>query len=366
MIRLWTLWRRRSSGRGLLGLALLAVALSGAAALPALSAPIALGVMGDSLSDEYQFNGRGYASNWVEQLATAGTVNFGASGSYAAPRYQGFAYNWALSGATSATVLSGGQATGLAGQIPSAGIGYAMLVIGANDFAPGSTAYDSIYNGTWNTAQINSYVSGVVANISTALSDVLPTGVKMGVATLPDYGIAPAVQAAYTNPAQRQLVANAIDQVNQGIKALAQSDHIVVADMASMINAVFGPESAFHTTVLIGNVTINLNQTTSSNPSTAGFVSDGIHPNTTMQGVLANLFMQALDTGYNAGVPLFTEAQILAHDGLSYGGSDTLAAQIGSFNNFVINDVPEPSTVVLALAPCAGLALGRIRRRIAR
>ena len=34
------------------------------------SAPVSVGVMGASLSDEYAYNGRAYAENWVEQYAT--------------------------------------------------------------------------------------------------------------------------------------------------------------------------------------------------------------------------------------------------------------------------------------------------------
>ena len=55
--------------------------------------------MGASLSDEYAYNGRAYAENWVEQYATqpdntqfsqtGGPVNFGALGSYPSPRNQG-------------------------------------------------------------------------------------------------------------------------------------------------------------------------------------------------------------------------------------------------------------------------------------
>ena len=164
----------------------------------------------------------------------------------------------------------------------------------------------------------------------------------MGVATVPDYGITPAVQAAFPDASKRQLVANVVAQVNADIRSTAQADHIVVADLSGLVGATFGPEGSFNTNVLIGNVQIHLNQTTSSNPSQAGFVSDGVHPNTTLQGVLANLFIQALDTGYNAGIPLFTEAQILSHDGLAYGGSDTLNAAIGPYTNFVTSYAPTP------------------------
>ena len=309
------------------------------------SAQVTLGVMGDSLSDEYAYNGRAYATNWTEQLAMYDNVNLGADVVNPAPRNHGYNQNWALSGATSATVLSGGQATGLAAQIPNAGgygIDYGVLLIGANDFAPGSSAYNGIYGGTWTPTQTNNYVNSVVGNISTALNDVLPTGVKMVVATIPDYGITPAVQAGYPNVSGRQAVANVVAQVNAGIKATAQADHIVVADLSSLISATFGVEGSFNTTIKIGNVPIYLTQTTSSTSSQAGFCSDGIHAYSTLQGTLANLIAQSLDTGYNAGIPLFSESQILGFAGLTYGGSDTLAAQIGPYSNYVVSYAPTP------------------------
>jgi hypothetical protein len=315
-------------------------------------AQITLGVMGDSLSDEYAYNGRAYATNWTEQLATLDGVNLGplvVSPPNPSPRNQGYNQNWALSGATSASLLSpsANQATGLAAQIPNAGgygIDYAVLMIGANDFGPGAgTPYDNIYNSTWTPTQINNYVNSVVSNIGAALSDILPTGVKAVVTTVPDYGITPAVQAGYPDPMKRQLVANVLTTVNADIKSLAQTDKIVVADLSGMIGAVWGPEGSFNTTVKIGNVPINLTQTTSSTSSQAGFCIDGIHPYTTLQGTLADLLVQALDTGYNAGVPLFTESQILQHAGLTYGGSDTLAAAIGPFSSYVISYAPKPA-----------------------
>jgi lysophospholipase L1-like esterase len=336
--------RRTKLSARLLSACAASLLLSAACSLVA-RAQVTLGVMGDSLSDEYQYNGRSYAQNWVEQLATYDHVNLGANVSNLPPRYIGYNQNWALVGATSATVLSGGQASGLAAQIPNAGgygIDYAVLMIGANDFGPGTTPYNSIYNGTWTTTQINNYVNSVVSNISTALADVLPTGVKAVVATIPDYGITPAVQAGFPDANKRQLVANVVAQVNAGIKATAQADHIVVADLSALIAATFGTEGHFNTTITLGGVPIYLTQTTSSSSSQAGFCSDGIHAYTTLQGTLGNLLVQALDTGYNAGIPLFSESQILSHAGLTYGGSDTLAAQIGPYSNYVISYAGAP------------------------
>ncbi|HVU86435.1 MAG TPA: SGNH/GDSL hydrolase family protein [Pirellulales bacterium] len=309
---------------------------------------LTIGALGDSLTDEYAYNGRGYAQNWVEQLVNYAGVNFGPLGSYAAPRNQGYAYNWARSGATSSSMISGGQVSGLAAQIPSAGIQYVTIDIGTNDFSPGGTAFNNIYNGTWSSTQITNYIDQVATNISTAISAEQNAGAKVVVATVGNYGLVPGVAAVFPDSAGLQRLTNAISQVNAGIMSTAQTDHIAVVNYDLLAQVLFASGIASNGSVLIGNVPIFLNQNTSTNPSQAAFVSDGIHPNTAIQGLVANLFMQALNTGYNAGAPLFTEAQLLAHQGLAYGGSDTLAAQIGSYSNYIVNFVPEPSAVVLA------------------
>jgi hypothetical protein len=36
-------------------------------------------------------------------------------------------------------------------------------------------------------------------------------------------------------------------------------------------------------------------------------VFDGVYPNTVLQGIIANTILQAFNSGYGAGVPLFSE-----------------------------------------------------------
>jgi hypothetical protein len=97
-------------------------------------------------------------------------------------------------------------------------------------------------------------------------------------------------------------------------------------------------------------------------------VHDGVHPNTVIQGLTANLIMESLNIGYGAGFTLFSEEEILEHAGIAYGGSDTVAAQIGPYSDYVTNNVPEPSTLVLAacgaLVLLSGIARGGVRRRL--
>jgi hypothetical protein len=54
-----------------------------------------------------------------------------------------------------------------------------------------------------------------------------------------------------------------------------------------------------------------------------------------MQGIFANVVLQALDSGYGAGLALFSEQEILSYALIPYGGSDTLLSQIGAYTNYV-------------------------------
>jgi lysophospholipase L1-like esterase len=315
------------------------------AATPAVA--ITLGVMGDSLSDEYAEESYGsYALNWVEQLVIYGGVTVGAVGTWGEPRRTRYEYNWARSGATSDTLISEGQHTGLAAQIDPEAINYVVMAIGANDFIPGGTAYNGIYSGVWTTTNINNYIASRAANFNLALDTVLATGVELALVSVPDYGVTPYVQSVYPSAAGRQLVADVISQLNLEIDAIAQTRQLPLVDFESALLAIFGTHSAPNTTLTIGDVAIDLtaSDTVVGGNPTAGFVQDGVHPNTTLQGIIANVFMEALNVGYGAGIPLFTEAEILSHRGIAYGGSDTLTAEFGNYSEYIVNYVPEPST----------------------
>jgi hypothetical protein len=93
---------------------------------------------------------------------------------------------------------------------------------------------------------------------------------------------------------------------------------------------------------------------------TAAFVDDGVHPNTTLQGIIANAVMEALNIAYGANLTLFSEAEILEHRGLSYGGSDTLPAQLGNYADYIRNyafPLPVPALSAPRLALLCALLL---------
>ncbi len=324
--------------------------LAAFAVIPSLAAFGALGklgAMGDSLTDEYWDSGVStYASNWVSMLVQFRGINMGptaaqaGTNSWGAPRNQGYEFNWALSGATSSDLLAGGQDTGLAAQAASAGVSNAVLDIGTDDFNPANAnAYEEIYSGLWTAAETESYVNQTVSNIETALATVRGAGISVVLGNILDPGITPAVAEILSSASDRQRVAAAVQSANSQLKNLAQKYQVPLMDWYGFENAVFGSNENLRSTLLLGNVAINLRGIDPGPPlwtPANAFVSDGFHPNTVFQELLGNLILQAFDSSQNDNVPLFSEQEILNQSSIPYGGADTLQSQIGPYSNFII------------------------------
>ena len=319
--------------------------------LPAGAQGIRIGVMGDSLSDEYSdWSNRAYAQNWVEQLVNYRGFDCGPTavasrqpgGTWGDVRSAGYAYDWANPMATASSLLQQGQHTRLVAQIVADQIRYAVLAIGSNDFNPYSEAYAGIYGGTWSAARVRHYETGVLANIETAIATNLLAGARMVLVDLPDYGATPFVLSnpIYPDAAKRERVSTVLQNINHQLAELAQRYQIPMVDWFGLEEAMTGPLTNMHTTLLIGNIPIQCTATDlgpgPNSCPTAAFVADGYHPHTTIQAILANAVLQALNDAYDANVPLFTEEEILGHAGLPYGGDDTLSAQIGQYSRYVI------------------------------
>ncbi len=130
-----------------------------------------------------------------------------------------------------------------------------------------------------------------------------------------------------------------IRTLNRRLEDLARDHGLVLFDALGLANGIFGSNHEPYEFLTIGNVIIYLWETdtkTNDNPQ-AGFVHDGIHPHTHIQGIFANMMLEGFNVGYGAAVPLFSEEEILAHAGLPYGGEDTLPAQLGDYRDYLVN-----------------------------
>jgi hypothetical protein len=184
------------------------------------------------------------------------------------------------------------------------------------------------------------YVNQTLANVETALVTVRSAGISIVLANLLDPGSTPAVVTSiFSNGTDRDRVDAAIQSVNAGLKNLAQKYQVPLMDWHGLEKAILGPNSSLHSTLKLGNVNLNLRGSDPGPPNSAptnAFVSDGFHPNTAFQGIFANTVLQALDSGYGAGLALFSEQEILSYALIPYGGSDTLLSQIGAYSNYII------------------------------
>ena len=321
-------------------------ALTGA---PLASGQVArLGMMGDSLTDEYAEDTFNYATNWSMQLAQYRSVWMGLTaaaagapgGTWGEPRRTWFESNWARYGDDSTTCQTDGQVSGLASQVGpgwSNGVTHVFIEIGTNDFSPNSSAFLNIYFGFWSQAQITSYVNTCLANIETIVSTLDNTGAAILLGNYVDFSVVPATRSFYGNATSRNKVAAVVTRVNTGIETIAHNHRVVLVDLNKMGSNILGTNTALKQFLTIGNVQIQLfnrDTTTHTNPL-AGFVDDGAHPHTTLQGVFANLVMSALNQGWGAHYTLFTDSEILDHAGIAYGGADTLDSQVGPYSQYI-------------------------------
>jgi len=326
----------------------LAIIAAVAAPVAAADTPIKLGVFGDSISDEYAEEAYGYAANWFEQLDAAGVIDAGPTaveakqpgGTWGEPRRGGFQYNWARAGAATFDAIHARMHSSLADTIRDHGITHAVILIGANNFAPGDENYERLYHGMADEAAAGEMIDTAVGDIEAALRAVRSTGAKVVVATVPDYAVAPITRHYFTDPQRRENVTKVIRRINERIRELATGQGVPVVDLFRLTKTVFGENDAPKSRLRLGDVALQIDEMDTpdhANP-TAGFVHDGIHPHTAIQGALANVILEAFNRGYGDDLPLFSEEEILARAGLSYGGRDTLMAEIGAsgYDDFLV------------------------------
>ncbi len=302
-------------------------------------APIVLGVVGDSLSDEYLEETYDYASNWVEILADQGIADLGQTaseagqpgGTWGEPRRTGYEQNWARAGAVTADLFDQEQVQGLVGQVEVNDITHIVLMIGANDFAPRTDVYEDLYNGWITGDDIQDDIEDNL-NVATDAIDALnATGARLVIATLPDYGVAPYTQALYPNGVFRDRVTTVIRDVNEQLVDIVMERGIPIVDVFGMSKAVFGENTDPRSSIKIGDVDIQLQDidTTSGTNPTAAFVHDGMHPNTVIQAWFSHMFMYAFNLGYGDNIPLISEEQALEAAGIPGYGEDTLMDELG-------------------------------------
>jgi hypothetical protein len=280
---------------------------------------ITVGALGDSDTDEYRFYppDRNHARNWVEILANTRGIDFGSfsNANRGVPRAQGFASNWAESGATSTDMVNN-QLPGLAQQVRSGHIQAAWIFIGDNDFLYllqsaqsgqiSAQAFPQALAQTEATAQ---------ANFDTAVNTLLAANprVRLVVSTVPDVSILPIVQSGATTSQLQAAVSatsQAIAQYNAHIQSIASGNgRIAVVDLAGMANQLAQASASNDGAVSFGGATISL--TTPGDDYRDFFLADGLHIGTVGQGIIADAFINAIDSQFGVPVRSLSPEQIV-------------------------------------------------------
>jgi lysophospholipase L1-like esterase len=305
---------------------------------------VGVGVLGDSLSDEYRFYPphRTRSRSWVEILAEIRGVNFGAydpdGSSRGEPRNAGFAYNWSRSGATTASLLAQGQHTGVAAQVARGEVGLVWINIGCNDVLDALHAADPTSALRAATEQAPGHLARAVETILAASRDV-----KVVLVTIPDPASLPEIRedlrAGRLERGWVDRAGQSVRRFNASIWALAARD-----ERLSVVDLYWTLELA--SKLAQGHWKVagrDLRAEPGADRLDHAFLADGRHPGTLVQGLLARLFIDTVNNRFQAGLRRLDDAELLSHAerveaelGRKLAGSDTAGA-------FEVTSIPAPT-----------------------
>jgi phospholipase/lecithinase/hemolysin len=290
-----------------------------------------IGVIGDSISDEYRHYApdRVSARNWVEILATTRELPFGdpVIANRRTTQDRRLAYNWSQSSATTTSLIAQGQHTGLAAQVNDvAGINLASVTIGTNDFV-------HVLNTSRSVAALGPVMERASANLAAILDSLLGTNatLRIAVGTAVDLRCSPilrgALDAGLITGAVADAYGGAIATFNDRLQDLV-ADHgrrVVLVDINQLL-----AEVTVARTYVVGGLEIDCVK--ASNDPRHLFLADGFHPGTIGQCLIANRFLDAINAGFDAGIPLLSGEEmvhiadsVLKPSGLTLIGTAVLA-----------------------------------------
>ncbi len=315
--------------------------------------PLIIASLGDSLTDEYQFygadtpsapsypallgseapslppeiylTGRDAARNFVEEIGAtlSSQLSFGnfTTSSRGMTRNQGYQENWAENGTTASGPDVSGTATTFAeeysgippefslGEDPTPGlvtqvspdipigqINVVTILIGANDYNAALAAYieqsDKLDTSVFDTANTNieNAISTAITTIQTAATAAGNPNIKFVVITTPNITVAPLIQdeAGSALPALKVLIGEKIDALDLNLATTYQGNPDVgLINSTAIINQ-------FIADPVIDGVTVNMEG--SGQDYTDGFIGDGFHPGTIVQGLFTQATVNEINT----------------------------------------------------------------------
>jgi hypothetical protein len=290
-----------------------------------------IGAVGDSLTDPYHGYppDRSQARNWVELLASSHHASFGAFSKnvHGQSGHPGYADDWAMSGATSSQLVAN-QLPGLAAQVATGQVKYAVVLIGDNDFGQFLAQAPALAsNPATLVATLAEVEQTAQANFDKTVQTLLQANpnVKLEVATIFNIAQSPAVQSQLAplgaaGQGLAQLVSQAIGAYNQHVRSVAAGDsRIALADLAALDTSLAQSTSPLR----VGSVTVNMTQI--GDDYHDFILADGLHPGTIAQGMIANTMVSALDGKFDANIRPLNASQIVTIARRADGASSTSA-----------------------------------------
>ncbi|MGZ9224589.1 MAG: hypothetical protein ACXW4M_03430, partial [Anaerolineales bacterium] len=237
-------------------------------------------------------------------------------GDWGEPRRTGYEHNWSRTGATAHSLITSGQHTGLAKQVAEGKVSLVFLWIRDNDFHLTDGTNKEIYNGNLSDDEFKAKVDQAIADITTAVDTVMAAGpIKMVVATISDKGLAPQAAFLFPNSAKRERVSNAIQEVNDGIKDLADTRDVTVVDINGFAEVVLERINKLGL-LEVGDQKINI-LIQGDEPHHLQLSDKSGHAGTVTSGLFANaLFVEPFNDAYGAEIEPLTDEEILEHAGI--------------------------------------------------
>jgi len=256
---------------------------------PIVSNTPVIGVVGDSLSDEYATYPYGfYERNWTMLLEHTGYGELGDFQSFRMyPRLYGYEYNWARAGATTSDVIDEGQVLGLSLQILEHKIEVAVMLIGANDFG---AVYNDIYDGTMTQVEIDKFMRDLKDNLKNIIEPLADTSPPIFiVCTIPDLGDTPNHRlGSHPDAEKREKVSILIREANLYITELAEANGAEVIDTYAWFKAMVVSEEYRY-------MGYRLQTGTGGYEPYHMFCIDTFHPGTLVQCYLANQILSTIE-----------------------------------------------------------------------
>ncbi len=256
----------------------------------------------------------------MELLVQNRGLNFGPWGTWDEPRRTGYKYNWARSGATAESMIGSGAHEALARQVADGEVSHVFIWIGGNEFATWNDTYANIYNGVLSGAELQARTRSIVADLTTAVDTLLKAGpVSIVIVTLIDRGIAPDVAAQFPDADGRQYVTDAINFVDDGIRAMAAGRHDVAVVDGNAFALALRERIDQNGNLLVGGQSINIFGY-GNEPHSGRLQDEDGHAGTVVSGLFANiLFLEPFNRVFGTGLAPLTDEEILQAAGVAGG-----------------------------------------------